>query len=33
LSPEHTLLLPLDQFTFSELTSDAKEQRLRKVSS
>jgi len=31
ISPERSLLLPFDQFTFSELTSEGKEQRLRLV--
>jgi len=31
VSPERSLLLPFDQFTFSELTSEGKEQRLRLV--
>ena len=31
LSPEHTLLLPLDQFTFSELTNDGRQQFLRLI--
>lgn len=31
LSPERSLLLPLDQFTFAELTSDGREQSLRLV--
>src|SRR5215472_5395275 len=31
LSAEHSLLLPFDQFIFSELDSDGKEQRLRLV--
>jgi hypothetical protein len=31
VSPERSLLLPFDQFTFSELTSDGKEQRLQLV--
>lgn len=31
MAPEHTLLLPLDQFVFSELTTDGKEQRLHLV--
>jgi hypothetical protein len=30
-SPEQSLLLPYNQFNFSELTSDGKEQRLRLV--
>ena len=28
VSPEHSLMLPFDQFAFSELTVDGKEQRL-----
>src|SRR6266545_4159218 len=31
LSPERSLLLPFDQFTFSELTNDGREQRLRLI--
>lgn len=31
LAPDRSLLLPLDQFAFSELTTEAKEQRLRLV--
>ena len=29
ISPEHTLVLPFDQFVFSELEGDEKEQRLK----
>jgi hypothetical protein len=33
LAPDRSLLLPLDQFTFSELTTDGRQQCLRRVSS